>query len=170
MTLRVEDRPLITAGVLLGIGLGGFVDGILFHQILQVHAMLTARIPNSSMENMVTNMFWDGLFHVATWAATTTGVWLLFRAARIPGVHWSGRMLLGSMIGGWGLFNLIEGLIDHHLLHLHHVIERLGLSLWGYAFLGSGVAFLLLAAWLVGTAALTNPARETEPHASPPHR
>ena len=38
-------RPLVTAGILLGIGLGGFVDGIVFHQILQWHNMLSARIP-----------------------------------------------------------------------------------------------------------------------------
>ena len=30
-------RPLIASGVLLGIGMGGFVDGILFHQILKLH-------------------------------------------------------------------------------------------------------------------------------------
>jgi uncharacterized membrane protein len=29
-------------GILLGIGLGGFVDGILLHQILQWHHMLTS--------------------------------------------------------------------------------------------------------------------------------
>jgi uncharacterized membrane protein len=25
------------------------------------------------------------------------------------------------MILGWGLFNLVEGVIDHHLLNIHHV-------------------------------------------------
>jgi len=30
-----------SAGILLGIGLGGFVDGIVLHQILQWHHMLT---------------------------------------------------------------------------------------------------------------------------------
>jgi uncharacterized membrane protein len=29
-------------GILLGIGLGGFVDGIVLHQILQWHHMLTS--------------------------------------------------------------------------------------------------------------------------------
>ena len=30
-----------TAGIVLGIGLGGFFDGIVLHQILQWHHMLT---------------------------------------------------------------------------------------------------------------------------------
>lgn len=32
---------LMTAGILLGVGLGGLLDGILLHQILQWHHMLT---------------------------------------------------------------------------------------------------------------------------------
>ncbi|MCK1539441.1 DUF2243 domain-containing protein, partial [Bradyrhizobium sp. 176] len=31
----------ISAGVLLGLGLGGFFDGIVFHQLLQWHHMLS---------------------------------------------------------------------------------------------------------------------------------
>ena len=33
---QMNPRPLLAAGALLGIGMGGFVDGILFHQILQI--------------------------------------------------------------------------------------------------------------------------------------
>ena len=141
-------RPLILAGVVLGKGLGGFVDGIVLHQILQVHHMLSARRDPTSVVNMQVNMVWDGLFHAFTWVATAVGIWLLFRAARRPDVPWSGRTLFGAMLIGWGLFNFIEGLIDHHILHVHHVIERLGLSVWDYTFLASGVA-LMVVGWLM---------------------
>ena len=40
--METNRRPLIAAATLLGIGMGGFVDGILFHQILQFHNMLSA--------------------------------------------------------------------------------------------------------------------------------
>jgi uncharacterized membrane protein len=30
-------------------------------------------------------------------------------------------VLIGQMILGWGLFNLVEDMIDHHLLNIHHV-------------------------------------------------
>ena len=61
---------------------------------------------------------------------------------------WSGRTLLGAMLFGWGLFNVVEGIIDHHVLHVHHVVERLGLSVWDWAFLASGGA-LLVVGWLM---------------------
>lgn len=48
------------------------------------------------------------------------------------------------MVLGWGIFNAVEGVIDHHILGLHHVVERLGVSVYDYAFLGSGVLFLIL--------------------------
>jgi uncharacterized membrane protein len=152
MKFRSEDRPLVSAGLLLGIGMGGFVDGIVFHQILQLHNMLSAKRPPDTLVNIQVNMVWDGLFHAFTWATTAVGLLLLFRAARRPGVNWSGRILLGSSLAGWGLFNLVEGVIDHHLLHVHHVVERLGVSIWDWAFLGSGVALLASGWWLIGTA------------------
>jgi uncharacterized membrane protein len=136
-------RPLISAGVLLGIGMGGFVDGITFHQILQVHNMLSARRPPTSVANIEINMVWDGLFHAFTWLTTAIGLYLLFAAGRRAEVPWSGKTLFGSMVLGWGLFNLVEGIIDHHLLHVHHVYERAGgVSVWDWVFLGSGVVFI----------------------------
>ena len=43
---------------------------------------------------------------------------------------------------GWGLFNLVEGLIDHHLLHVHHVTETENHLVWDVAFLASGLVLL----------------------------
>lgn len=148
MTQRVNRRPLISAGLLLGVGLGGFVDGIVFHQILQIHNMLSAKRPPTTVVNIETNMVWDGLFHAFTWTVTVLGLFMLFRAGRRINVPWSGKILLGAMIAGWGLFNLVEGFINHHILHVHHVVERLGTSVWDWVFLGSGV-LLLVAGWLM---------------------
>lgn len=143
---RRTSRPVIAAGTILGIGMGGFVDGILLHQILQVHAMLSARLPLDTMDNMKANMTADGLFHAALWFATLIGIVMLFNAAKRPDVLWSGRALYGSMLLGWGVFNVVEGVIDHHVLHLHHLIERLGLSVWDWAFLAFGGALIVLGA------------------------
>lgn len=41
----MNNKPLIASGTLMGIGMGGFVDGILFHQIFQIHNMLSAKLP-----------------------------------------------------------------------------------------------------------------------------
>ena len=141
-------KPLTAAGTVIGIGMGGFVDGILFHQIFQFHNMLSARIPTDTLVGAKVNMVWDGLFHAAVWIATAAGIAMLWRAIKRDDVLLSDRALLGSMLLGFGLFNLVEGLIDHHLLGIHHVYERMGLSIWDHIFLASGVA-LIATGWLM---------------------
>lgn len=161
-------RPLIVSGVVLGIGLGGFVDGIVFHQLLQLHNMLTGRVPKTSITNMEINMFWDGLFHAFTWLTTIAGLWLLWRAGARKDVPWIGRIFVGGMILGWGLFNLVEGVIDHHILHAHHVVERLGVSIYDYIFLGSGVLFILIGWAMIRTGRDT--VNDSVPHGAEPQR
>ncbi len=141
--IETNYKPLTTAGVVLGIGMGGFFDGILLHQLLQTHNMLSATVPKTSIPNMEINMFWDGLFHALTWTMTLIGIALLWKAGRRRDVAWSGKALTAAMFLGWGLFNFVEGLIDHHLLNIHHVVERLGVSVYDYAFLSSGVVFIV---------------------------
>ncbi len=141
-------KPLTAAGTVIGIGMGGFVDGILFHQIFQIHNMLSARIPTDTLVGAKVNMVWDGLFHGVVWIATAIGIAMLWRAVKQADVLLSGKALLGSILLGFGLFNLIEGIIDHHILHLHHVYEVMGQSVWDYVFLGSGIA-LIATGWLM---------------------
>lgn len=136
-------KPLIAAGTLLGIGMGGFVDGIFFHQILQIHSMLSAKYPQTSVENIEISMVWDGLFHALTWVTVAVSVRMLWHAARQKDVPWSGTTFFGAQLMGWGIFNLVEGSIDHHILGIHHVVERLGLSIYDYLFLTSGVVFIV---------------------------
>lgn len=141
--------PLVAAGLVLGIGLGGFVDGILLHQILQWHNMLSAVVPPTNLVDMKYNMVWDGLFHALTWTMCAAGVGLLFRAGRREDVLWSGRILAGSLVGGWGLFNFVEGLIDHQLLGIHHVHPGDGQLAWDMGFVFAGGAGPMLLGTLV---------------------
>lgn len=147
----INRRPLISAGVLLGIGMGGFLDGIVAHQLLQIHNMLSNRLFPDTVVNIEINMFWDGLFHAFTWITTLIGLSLLWKAGRRPEVPWSTRTLVGSMLLGWGLFNLIEGIIDHHILQIHHVVQRAAettQTLWDLAFLASGVGLIVVGYFL----------------------
>ena len=142
------------AGLLLGLGLGGFVDGIALHQIVHWHNMLSARVPPVDMRAMKINMVADGWFHAGVWVLTLAGVLLLWSAARteapLPPVRW----LLGLLMGGWGLFNLVEGLVDHHLLQLHHVRDLpVHVPAYDYLFLAvGGVGFMALG-WLLARGA-----------------
>jgi uncharacterized membrane protein len=148
-------RSLILPGILIGIGLGGFLDGILLHQILQWHNMLSKVLPPHDMTNMKINMMWDGFFHTFTLIITLIGVLLLWQAGtknfRFPGI----KLLLGLLILGWGIFNFVEGLVNHHILNIHHVRYINDINggepdqLWGYGFLFIGGVLLILIGWLV---------------------
>jgi uncharacterized membrane protein len=96
------------------------VDGIVLHQIVQWHDMLssTERWPTTTLKGMEANMRADGLFHAATWLLTVIGLWMLWNALRDGAVGF-GHVLLGWILAGWGIFNLVEGVIDHQLLGLH---------------------------------------------------
>lgn len=146
---RPSVAPLRAAGVALGIGMGGLADGIVLHQLLQVHNMLSAKVPVDTLVGTKVNMVADGLFHSVVWLITLLGIALLWRAARRTDVPLSTSVLVGSMLMGWGIFNVVEGVMDHHLLDLHHVVERLGVSMWDYLFLASGVALALVGRWVV---------------------
>ena len=141
--------PTAVPGVLLGIGLGGFVDGIVLHQILQWHNMLSAQLPPTTMDAMRVNMAFDGYFDAFNWVVTFVGLWALWAAGR-RGMLPDGRRLLGQLVLGWGLFNLVEGVIDHHLLGLHHVVDvPAHVPLMDWMFLGvGGVLFVVLGAAL----------------------
>lgn len=146
-------RPLSVAGIWLGLGLGGFFDGIVFHQILRWHHMLTsAGYPPTSVANLDLNTLADGLFHAATYLFTLVGLAVLWRASTRAGIAWSARVLIGAMLIGWGAFNLIEGLIDHQILQIHHVRDDIppgpAKLAWDVGFLAWG-AVMLAGGWLV---------------------
>jgi uncharacterized membrane protein len=145
----MNTKPLIAAGTLMGIGMGGFVDGILFHEILQIHNMLSAVYPPNTLVNAKANMIWDGFFHALTWLTTAISIAMLWNVARRPEVPLSGLTFIGSLIMGWGIFNLVEGIIDHHILHLHHVVELAGESIYDYLFLASGVLFFIIGLMII---------------------
>jgi uncharacterized membrane protein len=153
-TLREFPR---LGGVLLGLGIGGFFDGIVFHQLLQWHHMLSsAGYPPDSVANLEVNTFWDGLFHTATYILVAVGVGILWRHARREHAPWSGRLLAGTLLIGWGIFNVVEGVVNHHLLGLHHVNETVPASQW----LAWDLAFLIWgAAMIIGGASLVRRGR-----------
>jgi len=53
---------------------------------------------------------------------------------------------------GFGAYNMLEGLIDHHLLEVHHVnelIERRYWIYWDVGFLLWGLAMFIIGFWLM---------------------
>jgi len=145
---RLTAIPLTAAATVAGIGIGGFIDGIVLHQILQWHEMLSHKIPPDTLLRKSVNMFWDGIFHLFTLVTSIVGIYLLWKLLHRKNINRSGYLLAGGISMGWGLFNLVEGIIDHHLLKLHNVRElNADHDLWNYGFLAFSL-LLLLAGWL----------------------
>lgn len=139
---RHQYVPFTTACIVLGIGLGGFIDGILLHQVLQTHEMLSNKIPATDYVGKSVNMFWDGIFHAFCLIVTLIGIILLWKTTK----RGPGRLLFAGLLSGWAIFNIVEGVIDHQLLKLHNVIEYAPDHATGnYIFLGISVIMLIIA-------------------------
>ena len=142
---RRQPPSVLGPGVLVGLGLGGFVDGILLHQILRWHHMVSS----VRGAGLTTNLIADGLFHAGTWLAVVVGLFWLWSRLRSPAARaarpW--RTLVGALLLGFGTFNLVEGLVDHQLLGVHHVRPGPNQTAYDLGFLLTGV--LLLAAGAV---------------------
>jgi uncharacterized membrane protein len=145
-------RPSPAPGLLFGIGLGGFVDGILLHQVLQWHHMVSATRdhPPTTLAGLEVNTMADGFFHIGTFlvvlgaSIVTVALWRQGRLAPSWPFH------LGGLLAGWGLFNLVEGLVDHQLLRVHHVRDDLGGPLsWDLGFLAFAVLLIAAGALLM---------------------
>ena len=140
---------LVAAGILIGAGLlAGFVDGILLHEILQWHHMFTSLRPATNLSNLEANTLGDGLFHLGTWTLSVIGLLLLWRAGGRSDIAWSSKIFGGSLLLGAGLFDVIEGLIDHQILGIHHVKPGPNQLAWDIGFLTLG-AILALVGWVL---------------------
>lgn len=147
---------------LMGIGLGGFIDGIVLHQILQWHHMLTdtGDHPSSTLAGLEANTLADGFFHLATWIVVVAATVLTLRAWQRRELAPPWRSHIGMLLAGWGVFNVVEGVIDHQILGVHHVRDDLGSPVgWDIGFLVFGVALIA-----VGLAMATWGERVAEPH------
>ena len=86
----MRGNKIRTAGLLLGFGLGAFLEGILMHPMV-------------------------GTFYIFIWAMTVGGVLTLWSAVRGPGPLPSGREFVACGLIGWGVFNTLEGVVSHNL-------------------------------------------------------
>jgi uncharacterized membrane protein len=144
-----SDAPFpLAGGILLGLGVGGFFDGIVLHQLLQWHHMVSsAGYPIDSLHNLEVNTIWDGVFHASTYVFVLAALVVIWRSIRQGTIRWSGPRIIGAVLIGFGLFNVVEGLVDHQILGLHHVNETAPREHWIYwdlGFLAWGAAMIAI--------------------------
>ncbi|MEV4608820.1 DUF2243 domain-containing protein [Neorhizobium sp. LMR1-1-1.1] len=139
---------LAKAGVALGFGLGGFFDGILLHQILQWHHLLSGL--QAGRLDIRTLILSDGLFHLLMYLVTCSGLWMLWRARR--NVQWfnEDRRIMAFAAVGFGTWHIVDSVLSHWILGIHRV--RMDVSnplIWDLAwFAAFGVVPLIVALYL----------------------
>jgi uncharacterized membrane protein len=154
--MRAADPHLATATLpagIIGFSLSGFFDGILLHQVLQWHHLLSL-VPGEALRDIRTQILADGLFHVLMYAIATWGLVLLWRRRddlRAPG---AARRVAGGALLGFGLWNVVDVVGFHWLLGIHRI--RVGVPdpmTYDLAWLALFAVPFLIAGWRVLRAA-----------------
>ena len=80
---------ILRAGIVLGLGIGGFFDGIVLHQILGWHHMVckTPHCRPLSIAQLEQQNTLDGFFHLTCWILCVIGLVLLSGTIRNQGTR-----------------------------------------------------------------------------------
>ncbi|MBD2107473.1 MULTISPECIES: DUF2243 domain-containing protein [unclassified Nodosilinea] len=140
----INVRPFKVAGFLIGFGLGGFIDAIVLHMLLQWHHLVSGRVPMNTLVGLQRNVFWDGVLSAGMWLVIVVGLAVLWRGMQqVPIVPLTTSAFVGWILMGWGGFQLFDSVFFHALLGLHHIRP-------GPNYLVYDAAFFLIGFVLIG--------------------
>jgi uncharacterized membrane protein len=106
--------------VLLGFALGGFFDGILLHQILQWHHLLSV-VKGEPFGDIAVQILADGLFHAAMYVVAAVGLWRLYSAVKRAGRPPLAVPLVGALAIGFGVWHVVDTFVSHWWLGIHRI-------------------------------------------------
>ncbi|WP_049947788.1 DUF2243 domain-containing protein [Candidatus Halobonum tyrrellensis] len=153
------ERSTLLAAATLGVGFGGLLDVILFHQILRTHHLVSGYVDPTTLSGLRTNVFADGVFSLAMLLVVCVGgvkLWSALVAAdpeRPPAASAVG----GAAVVGLGAWNLFDVVVDHALLGLHHATYPV-LDAYDLGWLVASLA-LVAAGWIAVEKATPTAAR-----------
>ena len=135
--------------VVIGIAAGGFFDGILLHQILQWHHLLSLV---DGVDTLRRQVLWDGYFHAAMYVLGALGL-AGFSFARRSGATPSRRRAVGAVLTGFGAWHVLDAVLSHWILGIHRIRTDVADPLaWDLAWLAAfGLAPLVLG-WILSRA------------------
>lgn len=114
------SRSFATAGLALGFAIGGFFDGILLHQILQWHHLLSA-LDGGPLADIRVQILADGVFHLAMYLVGAVGLALLWRSRTEVDRPGAGPLLSGCLLLGFGGWHVVDAVLSHWLLGIHRI-------------------------------------------------
>jgi uncharacterized membrane protein len=104
------------AAALIGLAMGGFFDGILLHQILQWHHLLSA-VTTGAFAELRTQILFDGVFHLLMYGVGLVGLVMLMRGR----VTVSTGALCSWGLIGFGVWHLMDAVLSHWILGIHRI-------------------------------------------------
>jgi uncharacterized membrane protein len=132
--------------IVLGFALGGFFDGILLHQILQWHHLLSL-VP--AVDSLRLQVLWDGYFHALMYLVAAIGLWGLWRS-RTGLAEGDGRPLLGGILIGFGLWHMVDSVLSHWILGIHRIkLDSPNPLMWDLIWFAAFGAIPMLAGWIM---------------------
>lgn len=114
------SRRSVRAAALIGFGFGGFFDGILLHQVLQWHHLLSG-VARGGLADLRMQVLADGLFHAAMYAVAAAGVLLMLRARHALARAGAAQRFTAALLLGFGAWHVADALLSHWLLGLHRI-------------------------------------------------
>jgi uncharacterized membrane protein len=143
------SRGFRWAGYLIGVAFGGFFDGILLHQVLQWHHLLSL-VDSPVVKDIRVQILADGLFHVLMYLIALWGLTLLWRHREQFGMPSAGRLLFACALLGFGIWNVIDVALFHWVLVIHRIrVDSTNPLLWDLLWLALfGLPFVAAGWWL----------------------
>lgn len=138
--------PWTLWAAVLGFALGGFFDGILLHQILQWHHLLSL-VP--AVSDMRLQVLWDGYFHALMYVIAAVGLWGLWRAHKlVEGA--GGRAVSGAVLIGFGSWHILDSVASHWVLGIHRIkLDSPNPLVWDLVWFTAFGIVPLVAGWLL---------------------
>ncbi|ARP85473.1 DUF2243 domain-containing protein [Bordetella genomosp. 9] len=123
------------AGYTLGFAVSGFFDGILLHQILQWHHLLSG-LQSPRFADLRIQVMADGLFHAVMYVIGLAGLYLLYRARADLSLPRGGRRLLANFWIGFGVWHVLDAVLSHWITRIHRIrMDSDNPLLWDLAWL-----------------------------------
>ena len=143
MVTTASSSPLRWAGFLLGFALGGFYDGILLHQVLQWHHLLSNV---DAVRDMRMQVLFDGLFHALMYVVAAVALAKLWKARAAANGPGAGRKLCGYALLGFGVWHIVDSVVSHWITGIHRIkIDSPSPLAWDLFWF---IAFGIVPAWI----------------------
>ncbi len=123
----MEDEQKFTGhlafpGFCLGLAFGGFFDGILLHQILQWHHLLSGLEDRGGpFADLRFQVLADGYFHILMYAVAAFALWLMWRERSAFGQPNATRRVCSWILIGFGVWHAIDAIASHWITQIHRI-------------------------------------------------